>query len=91
MSICCPVNVAVVVHAVGKMELFSGSFYPAVLAVLDNPHLLAFGSVPVARYGRAIPQVRGACAEVKFPACAGHSTHAAATLTLPPVCTRWRP
>lgn len=45
---CCPA---------GKMELFSVAFYPAVLAVLDNQHLVAFGSVPVARYGRTIPQV----------------------------------
>jgi hypothetical protein len=39
------------------MELFSEAFYPAVLAVLDSPQLTAFGSVPVARYGRTMPQV----------------------------------
>lgn len=47
----------VVIDEVGKMELFSAAFYPAVLAVLDTPGLLVFGSVPVARYGRTIPQV----------------------------------
>lgn len=45
------------VMCAGKMELFSAAFYPAVLTVLDNPQLLAFGTVPVARYGRTIPQV----------------------------------
>jgi hypothetical protein len=47
---------AVLAHA-GKMELFSAAFYPAVLAVLDDPRLLVLGTVPVARYGRTIPQV----------------------------------
>lgn len=47
----------VVIDEIGKMELLSASFYPAVLAVLDSPHLLALGTVPVARYGRTIPQV----------------------------------
>jgi nucleoside-triphosphatase THEP1 len=42
----------------GKMELFSASFYPAVQRVLDNPQLLVFGSMPVPRPGRTIPQVR---------------------------------
>jgi hypothetical protein len=42
---------------VGKMELFSAAFYPAVLAVLDDPCLLVLGTVPVARYGRMIPHV----------------------------------
>lgn len=41
----------------GKMELFSAAFFPAVLGVLDAPGLIALGSVPVARYGRTIPQV----------------------------------
>jgi hypothetical protein len=39
------------------MELFSAAFYPAVLTVLDDPRLLVLGTVPVARYGRTIPQV----------------------------------
>ena len=43
-------------HA-GRMELFSVAFYPVVLAVLDTPGLLVLGSVPVARYGRTMPQV----------------------------------
>jgi hypothetical protein len=41
----------------GKMELFSAAFYPAVLQVLDDSQLLAFGSVPVPRPGRPILQV----------------------------------
>eukprot|EP00878_Enallax_costatus_P006810 GHUV01007138.1.p2 GENE.GHUV01007138.1~~GHUV01007138.1.p2 ORF type:complete len:207 (+),score=74.77 GHUV01007138.1:776-1396(+) len=47
----------VVIDEVGKMELFSTKFYPAVQALLDDPRLLVFGSVPVPRCGRTIPQV----------------------------------
>ncbi len=45
-----------VVDEVGKMELFSRAFYPAVQALLDEAPLV-LGTVPVARQGRAIPQV----------------------------------
>lgn len=45
-----------VIDEVGKMELFSRSFYPAVQALLDTAPLV-LGTVPVARQGRAIPQV----------------------------------
>lgn len=48
-----------IITAAGKMELFSAAFYPAVLSVLDAPGLVVLGSVPVARYGRTIPQVCG--------------------------------
>jgi nucleoside-triphosphatase len=52
-----PSTKLVVIDEVGKMELFSAAFYPAVQAVLDDAHLLVLGSVPVPRYGRSIPQV----------------------------------
>uniref|UniRef100_A0A383VHM5 AAA+ ATPase domain-containing protein n=1 Tax=Tetradesmus obliquus TaxID=3088 RepID=A0A383VHM5_TETOB len=52
-----PATRLVVIDDVGKMELLSAAFYPAVQQVLDNPQLLAFGSVPVPRAGRTIPQV----------------------------------
>ncbi|KAI7844848.1 hypothetical protein COHA_001502 [Chlorella ohadii] len=45
-----------VIDEVGKMELFSRAFYPAVQALLDEAPLV-LGTVPVARQGRAIPQV----------------------------------
>jgi hypothetical protein len=40
------------------MELFSAAFYPAVLAVLDDPYLAALGFVPVARFDGTIPRCR---------------------------------
>lgn len=45
-----------VIDEVGKMELFSQSFYPAVQALLDAAPLV-LGTVPVARQGRTLPQV----------------------------------
>lgn len=47
-----------VIDEVGKMELFSRAFYPAVQALLDAAPLV-LGTVPVARTGRAIAQVGG--------------------------------
>lgn len=49
---------------VGKMELASKAFFPAVTALLDAAPLV-LGTVPVARFGRTIPQVRWgeACGE----------------------------
>ncbi|KAF6264432.1 hypothetical protein COO60DRAFT_1634334 [Scenedesmus sp. NREL 46B-D3] len=40
-----PATRLVVIDELGRMELFSASFYPAVQQVLDNPQLLVFGSV----------------------------------------------
>lgn len=40
----------------GKMELLSPKFFPAVTALLDAAPLV-IGTLPVARYGRTIPQV----------------------------------
>jgi nucleoside-triphosphatase THEP1 len=39
------------------MELLCPNFFPAVVAALDNPSVIVLGSVPVPRYGHAIPQV----------------------------------
>ncbi|KAF5190789.1 Nucleoside-triphosphatase thep1 [Thalictrum thalictroides] len=45
-----------VIDEVGKMELFSSSFFPAVLEVLEsNIPLLA--SIPIPKFGRDIPEV----------------------------------
>ncbi|KAF9603719.1 hypothetical protein IFM89_037482 [Coptis chinensis] len=45
-----------IIDEVGKMELFSSSFFPAVLKVLEfNTPLLA--SIPVPKFGRDIPGV----------------------------------
>ncbi|KAI3947804.1 hypothetical protein MKX01_034469 [Papaver californicum] len=45
-----------VIDEVGKMELFSSSFFPAVLRVLEsNIPLLA--TIPVPKFGRDIPRV----------------------------------
>ncbi|KAG2501668.1 hypothetical protein HYH03_000171 [Edaphochlamys debaryana] len=43
----------VVIDEVGKMELFSRGFFPAVRAVLDAPGAVVLGSVPVPRSGAA--------------------------------------
>lgn len=51
------------VHA-GKMELCSAAFFPAVLNALGNPRVVVLGSVPVARYGRTIPQVCVCCSAI---------------------------
>ena len=45
-----------VVDEVGKMELLSPAFFPAVAALLDAAPMV-LGTVPVARAGRTIPQV----------------------------------
>lgn len=43
-----------IIDEVGKMELFSSSFFPAVLKVLEsNIPLLA--SIPIPKFGRDIP------------------------------------
>ncbi|PIA56854.1 hypothetical protein AQUCO_00700898v1 [Aquilegia coerulea] len=45
-----------IIDEVGKMELFSSSFFPAVLEVLgSNIPLLA--SIPIPKFGRDIPEV----------------------------------
>ncbi|KGN55609.1 cancer-related nucleoside-triphosphatase homolog [Cucumis sativus] len=45
-----------IIDEVGKMELFSSSFFPAVLKVLEsNTPLLA--SIPIPKFGRDIPGV----------------------------------
>lgn len=45
-----------IIDEVGKMELFSSSFFPAVLKVLEsNIPLLA--SIPIPKFGRDIPAV----------------------------------
>jgi hypothetical protein len=40
-----------------KMELFSRAFFPAVVAALDCPSALLFGTIPSPRYGRTIAEV----------------------------------
>ena len=56
--------------AAGKMELLSPKFYPAVTSLLDAAPLV-IGTVPVARYGRSIPQVAGWRLGARtLPACA---------------------
>lgn len=43
-----------IIDEVGKMELFSSSFFPAVLRVLEsNAPVLA--SIPIPKFGRDIP------------------------------------
>ncbi|KAK4261999.1 hypothetical protein QN277_027616 [Acacia crassicarpa] len=45
-----------IIDEVGKMELYSSSFFPAVLQVLEsNTPILA--SIPIPKYGRDIPEV----------------------------------
>lgn len=43
-----------VIDEVGKMELFSSSFFPAVLRVLES-NIPVLASVPVPKVGRDIP------------------------------------
>jgi hypothetical protein len=50
-----------VIDEVGKMELLSTKFFPAVLKALDAGPVV-FGTIPVPRYGRTIPQVRACLA-----------------------------
>eukprot|EP00877_Chromochloris_zofingiensis_P011430 jgi/Chrzof1/6540/Cz19g00120.t1 len=45
-----------VIDEVGKMELFSHAFYPAVEALL-NTSAIVYGTMPTAKYGRHIPEV----------------------------------
>lgn len=45
-----------VVDEVGKMELLSKNFFPAVVALLDSAPLV-LGTIPLARQGRSLPQV----------------------------------
>ncbi|GMH06606.1 hypothetical protein Nepgr_008446 [Nepenthes gracilis] len=46
----------VLIDEVGKMELYSSSFFPAVLRILDS-NVPVLASVPIAKYGRDIPGV----------------------------------
>ncbi|XP_020247282.1 cancer-related nucleoside-triphosphatase homolog isoform X2 [Asparagus officinalis] len=43
-----------VIDEVGKMELFSSSFFPAVLRVLES-NIPVLGSIPIPKCGRDIP------------------------------------
>lgn len=52
----CFMQAGVLLAAAGKMELLSPRFFPAVSALLDAAPVV-IGTVPVARYGRSIPQV----------------------------------
>ncbi|KAL8532144.1 hypothetical protein ACS0TY_008672 [Phlomoides rotata] len=45
-----------IIDEVGKMELFSSSFFPAVLRVLESKIPL-LGTVPIPKFGREIPEV----------------------------------
>ncbi|KAG2435672.1 hypothetical protein HXX76_006873 [Chlamydomonas incerta] len=52
----------VLIDEVGKMELLSQAFFPAVRAVLDAPNVVVLGTIPTTREGRVIPQVAEICA-----------------------------
>uniref|UniRef100_A0A6N2LXM6 Uncharacterized protein n=1 Tax=Salix viminalis TaxID=40686 RepID=A0A6N2LXM6_SALVM len=43
-----------IIDEVGKMELFSSSFFPAVLKVLES-NIPLFASIPIPKLGRDIP------------------------------------
>ncbi|KAG5060902.1 hypothetical protein JHK87_001931 [Glycine soja] len=45
-----------IIDEVGKMELFSSSFFPAVLRVLES-NIPVLASIPVPKLGRDIPEV----------------------------------
>ncbi|CAN6463883.1 unnamed protein product [Victoria cruziana] len=45
-----------VIDEVGKMELFSSSFFPAVLQVLES-NIPILASIPIPKFGRDIPEV----------------------------------
>ncbi|XP_057822883.2 uncharacterized protein LOC131035237 isoform X2 [Cryptomeria japonica] len=45
-----------IIDEVGKMELFSSSFFPAVLRVL-NSNIPVLASIPIPKFGRDIPEV----------------------------------
>lgn len=54
-----PLRRLVVIDEVGKMELKSPRFFPAVLAALDSgaSGTTVFGTVPMPRYGHVVPEV----------------------------------
>lgn len=43
-----------IVDEVGKMELYSSSFFPAVLRVLDS-NIPFLATIPIPKFGRDIP------------------------------------
>ncbi|XP_052725901.1 uncharacterized protein LOC108335421 isoform X1 [Vigna angularis] len=45
-----------IIDEVGKMELFSSSFFPAVLRVLES-NIPVLASIPIPKFGRDIPEV----------------------------------
>ncbi|KAJ9703922.1 hypothetical protein PVL29_005271 [Vitis rotundifolia] len=45
-----------IIDEVGKMELFSSSFFPAVLRVLES-NIPVLASIPIPKFGRDIPGV----------------------------------
>ncbi|XP_050228002.1 uncharacterized protein LOC126677433 isoform X2 [Mercurialis annua] len=45
-----------IIDEIGKMELFSSSFFPAVLKVLES-NVSVLASVPIPKFGRDIPGV----------------------------------
>ncbi|KAG2453774.1 hypothetical protein HYH02_001984 [Chlamydomonas schloesseri] len=51
----------VLIDEVGKMELFSRAFFPAVRAVLDAPHTVVLGTIPTPRDGRVMREVAEIC------------------------------
>ncbi|XP_027909418.1 cancer-related nucleoside-triphosphatase isoform X2 [Vigna unguiculata] len=44
-----------IIDEVGKMELFSSSFFPAVLRVLES-NIPVLASIPIPKFGRDIPE-----------------------------------
>ncbi|KAF8405550.1 hypothetical protein HHK36_010457 [Tetracentron sinense] len=46
----------VIIDEVGKMELYSSSFFPAVLKVLES-NIPVLASIPIPKFGRDIPGV----------------------------------
>ncbi|KAI3896226.1 hypothetical protein MKW92_004345 [Papaver armeniacum] len=45
-----------IIDEVGKMELFSSSFFPAVLRVLES-NIPILATIPIPKFGRDIPEV----------------------------------
>lgn len=43
-----------IIDEVGKMEMFSSSFFPAVLRILES-NVPVLASIPLPRFGRDIP------------------------------------
>ncbi|KAK2417150.1 cancer-related nucleoside-triphosphatase protein [Trifolium repens] len=59
MSICTQVREDTdlfIIDEVGKMEVYSSSFFPAVLKVLES-NIPILASIPVPKFGRDIPAV----------------------------------